>query len=619
LKRLATKDIFGSWLPVKGPIFFIVGALVLAMIGSVASDLMKLYTGGEPDRLWLLFAFILTSIAMLVYVSYVIGLFRARSVARKKLRAKDKPNSKPVNGDARQNRHWERIQQLNEIRTAIRLTNNRMPGWDPEKFWQQLGGALFLRLDEKKKIAHEIKAMPASRVTGLIQSLDRQALRFSRKLGVDLFQSLTAAIRAGKLAHYADIEGADAEAVRTGNQSLRVIARLAKQDAANQSRLLKEVENILPNVRTPHVWLLWANRIKKLTGSRTKLEWAYPQIKTLGGHDAYSWNDYGNLLIEHLNRADEAEAAYYLAIELDPKFALPWHNLGRLLKEQRNRLDEAERAFRKAIELNPNYASAWKSLGSLLQHKLNRAPEAAAAYRKALELEPNDANMWHDFGILLSDTLNKPGDAEKAYRRAVKLNANNPTYLNNLAWQLYLNNKALDEAEEFSRRSVNADRDKNLINVHTLACILMRRGIWVEAVKYARDFIRHGNDTLHKEAWPEIIMFFRDAVATGHANEAVQLIDDAECGESWRPLREALQAISRDDASYLSFLAPEIRRPVEELVTRLLPRSVKLSNVPKIRQKQRTERRTYNFEADIKIFMPDQPGSLNPVANGRLH
>src|SRR5262245_51876418 len=103
------------------------------MIGSIASDLMKFYTGGEPDRLWLLFAFILTSIAMLVYISYVIGLFRARSAARKKLQGqaqagqaqtknkdKDKPNAKPVSGDDLQNRHWERIQQLNEIRMAIR-------------------------------------------------------------------------------------------------------------------------------------------------------------------------------------------------------------------------------------------------------------------------------------------------------------------------------------------------------------------------------------------------------------------------------------------------------------------------------------------------------------------
>jgi tetratricopeptide (TPR) repeat protein len=587
------------------------------MIGSVATDLMKFYTGGEPERLWLLFAFILTSIAMLVYVSYVIGLFRARAAARKRLQDQERPASPPLNRE--QNPHWERIQQLNEIRTAIRVANIRMPGWDPEKFWQQLGGALFLRLDEKRKIANEIRTMPVSRITGMIQSIDRQALRFSRKLGADLFQSLTAAIRAGKLAHYADIEGADAEAARTGNQSLRVIARLAKQDAANQSRLLKEVEQILPDVRSPHVWLLWANRIKKLPGSRARLEWAYPQMKTLGGHDAYSWNDYGNLLIEHLNRADEAEAAYYLAIELDPKFALPWHNLGKLLKEQRNRFDEAEQAFRKAIELNPSYASAWKSLGSLLQHKLNRVAEAAAVYRKALELEPNDAKMWDDLGTLLSDNLNKPAEAEKAYRRAVKLSPSNPAYLNNLAWQLYLNNKALDEAEEYSRRSVNAGPDKNLINVHTLACILMRRGIWVEAVKYARDFIRHGNDSLHKEAWPEIIMFFRDAVATGHTNEAMQLIDDAECGESWRPLREALQAISRDDASYLTFLAPEIRRPVEDIVVKILPQGVKLSDVPKIRQKQRPERRTYNFEADIKIFMPDQSGSLNPAVNGRVH
>jgi hypothetical protein len=59
---------------------------------------------------------------------------------------------------------------------------------------------------------------------------------------------------------------------------------------------------------------------------------------------------------------------------------------------------------------------------------------------------------------------------------------------------------------------------------------------------------------------------------------------------------------------------------VEELVSRLLPNSIKLNDAPKrIKQKQGTERRTYNFEADIRIFMQDQPGSLNPAVNGQLH
>ncbi|MBO0722001.1 MAG: tetratricopeptide repeat protein, partial [Blastocatellia bacterium] len=591
-------------------IFVIVGALSFALIGSIVTDILKYSNGGQPDGLWLIFAFIITSIALLVYISYVIKLFRARSVARKKLRAQD---SAPLYPDQRQNPHWKRIRQLNEIRKTIRQAKVRIEGWDPEKFWEKLGGALFLGLDEKQKIAEELKKMTAEELAELIRTLDRQAVRYSRKLGEDLFASVSEAICGGRLANYADIEGADAEALRTGNQSLRVIARLARQDGRNQVSLLKEVEKILPHIRSPHVWLLWANRIKKLPGSQKKLEWAYPQMKTLGGHDANSWNDYANLLVERLAGVDEAEAAYYLAIELDPKFALPWHNLGKLLKDRR-RYDEAEQALRKALEINPQYASAWKSLGSLLQHnKLNRIPEAAGAYRRAIELEPNDANTWNEYGTLLIDKLKKPAEAEKAYRRAVKLDPNNASYLNNLAWQLYLNNKGLDEAEQYARRSVNVGTEKKenyLINIHTLACILMRRGIWLEAVKYAHDFIRQGNDGLHKEAWPEIIMFFRDAVATGHANEALQLIDEAQCGEHWKPMREALQAISRDDASYLTFLAPEIRQPVEKLLANLLPSGVALSTSPKIRQKQRAERaerKSYNFQADIKLFVPNQP------------
>jgi DNA-binding MarR family transcriptional regulator len=113
-------------------------------------------------------------------------------------------------------------------------------------------------------------------------------------------------------------------------------------------------------------------------------------------------------------------------------------------------------------------------------------------------------------------------------------------------------------------------------------------GKWDEAVVFARKFIVEGDDEYHEKVWPDIIAFFRDAVATGHTEEAMALLDETEYDERWRPLREALQAIAEDDSSYLLRVAPEVRQPAEEIVALLLPEGVRLGSAPKAARARRT-------------------------------
>jgi len=78
------------------------------------------------------------------------------------------------------------------------------------------------------------------------------------------------------------------------------------------------------------------------------------------------------------------------ALDLDPKDAILWTNLGLLLREQPDHADEAEAAYRRAAELDPsnpypvaNLARLWAALG--------RGPEASTAYRQAVALaQPAD-------------------------------------------------------------------------------------------------------------------------------------------------------------------------------------------------------------------------------------
>src|SRR5262245_5011761 len=316
------------------------------------------------------------------------------------------------------------------------------------------------------------------------------------------------------------------------------------------------------------------------------------------------WEQFAILLGFHLKRFDEAESAVRKAIELSPNKPAPWSGLGSVLCHLK-RYEEAEAAFRKAIEVDPGSGWPWYNLGLMLQRDLKRYEDAEAAFRKAVELDPNEPLLWIVYGNLLAEPLKKYEDAEAVYRKAFEHNPNEPwqwiRYGNLLAEPL----KKYEDAEAAYRKAIELNPDNldiscgkvidvnpdNLDISRALACILIKRGKWDEAVVYARKFIGEEDDEYRERNWPDIIGFFRDAVASGHADEAAALLDETEYGERWRPLREALRAIAEDDSSHLLRVAPEIRRPAEEIVAMLAPEGVRLGGAPKSTRARRTRRK----------------------------
>jgi tetratricopeptide (TPR) repeat protein len=191
---------------------------------------------------------------------------------------------------------------------------------------------------------------------------------------------------------------------------------------------------------------------------------------------------------------------------------------------------------------------------------------------------------------LLSDYLKRYDEAEMAYRKAVDLVPNNDEYLNCLAWCLFLADKSIEEAEEKARQALTISPN-DLDIIHTLACILARRAKWEEATPMARRFIVEGDEDYHSTIWPDIVLFFKEAVKTGHTVEAVKLLDEIGYEDRWRPLREALRAIAaRSDAPLLR-VAPEVRQPAEELVAQLLPEGVKLASAIKTPREKKPRRK----------------------------
>ena len=340
----------------------------------------------------------------------------------------------------------------------------------------------------------------------------------------------------------------------------------------------------------PKPWIGLGKLLVDQLARYSEAEDAYRKAIELDSENALPWLELANLLGVHLERYDEAESAYRKALEFEPNNAWGWVELANLLAGHYRRYGEAEIAFRKAIENDSNQPLTWYLLGTML-HDLKRFDEAKNAYYKSIQLDPNFAPIWNALGSLLADHFGYKQEAVDAFRKAIEIDPSENAFLNTLAWTLFQLGKDIEEAEDAARKAVKIDPNE-VYSLHTLACILVRQNKWEEAVALTRHFIVEGGSEYHTEVWSDIITLFKDAVKTGHAADAVKLLDDIGYEDRWRPLREALRAIAEGNDGPLLRVAPEIRLPAEEIVAQLLPEGEKLeSSIKPPRSKKPSRKR----------------------------
>ena len=135
------------------------------------------------------------------------------------------------------------------------------------------------------------------------------------------------------------------------------------------------------------------------------------------------------LVLQEINRLDDAEASYLSAIELMPEFAEAHNNLGNVLK-QTQRLAQAESAYQRAIELKPEFVDAYSNLGNVYC-EMGRLPEAEGAYAQALKLNPEFVLGYFNLGNLYQETR-RLVEAETAFRCAIELKPDFAAAYNNL-------------------------------------------------------------------------------------------------------------------------------------------------------------------------------------------
>jgi len=116
--------------------------------------------------------------------------------------------------------------------------------------------------------------------------------------------------------------------------------------------------------------------------------------------------------------AKDAERAYHLALDLDPKMADAHLNLGKLYHDAKE-WQKAEAHYRSAAEHAPCDPEPHFNLGVLMED-LKRSSDAICAYGEAIRQDPAFADAHYNLGLLL-ESLGKKAAAIAHLRTARKL------------------------------------------------------------------------------------------------------------------------------------------------------------------------------------------------------
>lgn len=160
---------------------------------------------------------------------------------------------------------------------------------------------------------------------------------------------------------------------------------------------------------------------------------------------------------------------------------------------EQNKFDVAAKVFAQGAGKFPedfrlNY------LSGLSYYRLGKNKDAYPYLEKALEINPSDINVLSTLGLVYDDLKMDP-DCERVYEQALKYHPENILIMNNYAYHLAERGKRLKEAEEMSRKTIEAEPESSSY-LDTYGWILFKLKDYKNAAKYIEKAVRIRSDAV---------------------------------------------------------------------------------------------------------------------------
>ena len=155
---------------------------------------------------------------------------------------------------------------------------------------------------------------------------------------------------------------------------------------------------------------------------------------------------------------------------------------------QREEYDEALETFRKGVgqinsESNPDMVADFYSVMGDLLHRKNLDSEAYAAYDSCLQWKPDHLPTLNNYAYYLSIGNGDLDKAERMSMKAVKGDPTNSTFLDTLAWILFLRQR-YDEAKAYMERAISNSDDLSEVVLEHAGDIFAKSGDMEQAMFY---------------------------------------------------------------------------------------------------------------------------------------
>jgi hypothetical protein len=163
------------------PLFFIFGALALAVLGNVFTDLVKLYIGSEARQLWLIFGVAAGLLVLVVVLAYGVGAIRARLATADGLAVINQPRPQQYRGLIA----YVSLAQRAHLEKALQYHGEAL-----ERVW-------LLATKDAQELAKELQAEYASpkRIVQIIALSNEWDLQAARAVVEQIYQEQLGALK----------------------------------------------------------------------------------------------------------------------------------------------------------------------------------------------------------------------------------------------------------------------------------------------------------------------------------------------------------------------------------------------------------------------------------------